>query len=165
MIKSYIQRTLIALLLPLPALQAQVVVTGTVTDSLSHRPVVGAVVQLANDTQGFVRTTNTDSLGGFRIDSVRPGPYIIGFFHPTLDSLGIDLSPKQLTVRQVAEERVDLAIPSAHTVVTHLCRATPNRDSTALLVGHVRDAERGQPRSGTVTVRWMELVIGNGGVT
>jgi carboxypeptidase family protein/TonB-dependent receptor-like protein len=164
MLKRFIQQILIVLLLPLPLLRAQVVVTGTVTDSLSHRPVVGAVVQLANNSQAFVRTTSTDSLGVFHIDSVRPGSYIIGFFHPTLDSLGIDLSPKQITVPQAAEERVDLAIPSAHTVARQLCRSTPN-DSTALLVGHVRDAETGQPRSGTVTVLWMELLIGKGGIT
>jgi Carboxypeptidase regulatory-like domain/TonB-dependent Receptor Plug Domain len=165
MLTRYIQQTLIALLLPISMLRAQVVVTGTVTDSLSHRPVVGAVVQLANDALRFVRSTNTDSLGVFRIDSVRPGQYIIGFFHPTLDSLGIDLSPKQITVSQVAEQHVDLAIPSAHTVVTQLCRSTPDRDSTGLLVGHIRDAETGQPRTGTVTVLWMELLIGKGGVT
>jgi hypothetical protein len=162
--KRLISQILIGLLFPLPVLQAQIVVTGTVTDSVSHRPVAGAVVQLANDALRFVRTTTADSLGVFRIDSVRPGTYIIGFFHPTLDSLGIDLSPKQITVRQVAEERVDLAIPSANTVATQLCRSTPNRDSTGLLVGHVREAETGQPRTGTVTVLWMELTIGQGGI-
>ena len=85
------------------------------------------------------------------------------FFHPTLDSLGLDLLPRRLTVRP-GEQHDDLSIPSAWTVVTQLCRGTPMKDSTGLLLGHVRDADNQLPRTGTVTVFWMELVIGEGGV-
>ena len=90
--------------------------------------------------------------------------YIIGFFHPALDSLGLELLPKRVIVRGEPDQRVDLAIPSAWTLETQLCRGTPLRDSTGLLLGHVRDADTQQPRVGTVTVFWMELVIGNGGI-
>ena len=36
------------------------------------------------------------------------------------------------------EQRVDLSIPSPWTVVTQLCRGTPMKDSTGLLLGHIR---------------------------
>jgi len=98
------------------------------------------------------------------MDGVPRGSYIIGFFHPALDSLGLELLPKRVIVRGEPDQRVDLAIPSAWTLETQLCRGTPLRDSTGLLLGHVRDADTQQPRVGTVTVFWMELVIGNGGI-
>jgi len=68
-----------------------------------------------------------------------------------LDSLGIDLSPKQVTIAGGGEQRIDLAIPPAQRIATELCRGTTDRDSTGLLVGHLRDADTRQPRAGTVT--------------
>src|SRR5881396_1125291 len=115
---------LLAVLVPLARLGAQGSVVGTLTDSVNHRPLAGALVQLVADAGGGVKSATSDSLGGFRIEAVAPGSYIIGFFHPTLDSLGIDLLPKRVVVRG-AEQRVDLAVPSAWTVVTQLCPATP----------------------------------------
>ena len=163
-----LQLPLIALLLAAPPLRAQVAVTGTITDSLSGRPLAGALVQLAGEKTAahIVKSVITDSLGAFRIDSVARGTYIIGFFHPKLDSLGIELSPKQLPVSGSGDTRIDLAIPSAQHVVSQLCRSTTaTRDSTGLLLGHLRDAETGQPRVGAVTLLWMELLIGQGGIS
>ena len=154
---------LLALLLPASSLGAQASVIGTVTDSVGHHPVVGALVQLAA-SGSYAKSTTTDSLGAYRITDVPPGTYLIGFFHATLDSLGIDLSPKQVTVAAGGEQRIDLAIPPAQRIAAQLCRGTADRDSTGLLVGHLRDADTRQPRAGTVTVLWMELTIGQGGV-
>jgi hypothetical protein len=154
---------LLPFLFPVVSAGAQVSVVGTVTDSVGHHPVAGALVQIAA-SGSFVKSTTSDSLGGYRIDSVPPGSYLIGFFHPTLDSLGIDVAPKQVTVVAGAAQRVDLAIPPAQRIAAQLCRGTPDRDSTGLLIGHLRDAETRQPRIGTVTVLWMELTIGQGGV-
>ena len=154
----------VASLLNAATLRGQVTVTGTVMDSVSHRRLSGALVQLAPDSGSGLKSATTDSLGAFRIDSVRPGSYIIGFFHPALDSLGFELSPRRLVVTGGGEQHVELATPSASSVVDPLCRATPNRDSTGLLLGHIRDADTKMPRAGTVTLLWMELVIGQGGV-
>src|SRR5207249_2205281 len=112
------------------SLGAQVVVTGVVTDSVARRPLADALVQMAIERGSHVLTTTTNSLGVFRIDSVVPGTYIIGFFHPALDSLGIDLSPKRFVVRQAGEQRVDLAIPSASTIFAQLCKSSTPHDST-----------------------------------
>src|SRR5947209_19003993 len=96
--------------LPAASLHAQAVVTGTITDSVSHHPVVGAMVQLVPEgATNRVKSATSDSVGVYRIDSVVPGQYIIGFFHPTLDSIGIDLSPKRLTIAGAGEQRVDMA--------------------------------------------------------
>lgn len=153
----------LALLLRGASLRAQTSVVGTVTDSVGHHPVVGALIQIAGSAS-FVKSATSDSLGGYRIGDVPPGTYLVGFFHATLDSLGIDVSPKQITVVAAGEQRVDLAIPPAQRIEAQLCRGTADRDSTGLLIGHLRDAETRQPRTGSVTVLWMELTIGQGGV-
>lgn len=155
---------LLALLFPAASLGAQTSVVGTVTDSVGHHPVTGALVQIAG-SGSFVKSTTSDSLGRYRIADVPPGSYLLGFFHATLDSLGLDVSPKQVTiVAGVGEQHVDLAIPPAERIAGQLCRGTADRDSTGLLIGHLRDAETRQPRKGSVTVLWMELTIGQGGV-
>jgi hypothetical protein len=103
-------------------------------------------------------------VGGFRFDSLTAGSYIIGFFDPMLDSLGIDLTPKRIRVGPDTPTRVDLAIPSPRTIIAGLCTAASSNDSLGLLLGHVRDADSGLPRVGDVTVTWMELTIGQGGI-
>src|SRR4051794_37053936 len=100
--------SVLALIFPATSLHAQTSVVGTVTDSVGHHPVAGALVQIAS-SGSFVKSATTDSLGGYRIADVPPGTYLIGFFHATLDSLGLDVSPKQVTiVAGVGEQRVDL---------------------------------------------------------
>jgi hypothetical protein len=131
---------------------------------MHHRALDGALVQIVADSSRFSKSVNSDSVGRFRFDSVPVGSYIIGFFHPTLDSLGLELSPRRVVVKQGAELRADLMIPSAWTIETQLCRGTPMRDSTGLLLGHIRDADSQQPRVGTVTVLWEELSIGKDGM-
>ena len=163
MLHRRLRYALFGLLFSAVSLSAQATVLGTVTDSVGHHPVAGALVQLVG-SGSFVRSVNTDSLGGYRIADVPPGTYLIGFFHATLDSLGIDLSPKQITIAGGGELRIDLAIPPAQRIAAQLCRGVKDRDSTGLLVGHLRDAETRQPRTGSVTVMWMELTIGQGGV-
>jgi len=145
--------------------QAQVTVTGTVTDSVSHRPLAGAMIQIEAQPSRVVKMATSDSLGVYRVDSLAPGAYIIGFFHPALDSLGIDLSPKRFTITgPTGEQQVNLAIPPAEKIESQLCRSSTAQDSTGLLIGHLRDADTRMPRQGTVTVLWMELTIGQGGV-
>jgi len=157
-------RMFVATCLPIATLTAQGSIFGTITDSLHHRPLDGALVQIVGDSSKFSKSATTDSLGAFRFDSVPAGSYIMGFFHPSLDSLGLELSPRRVIVRHGSEQHVDMMIPSAWAIETQLCRGTPMRDSTGLLLGHVRDADTQQPRTGTVTVSWEELTIGQGGI-
>jgi hypothetical protein len=164
MLRHLIPSVLATLCFPIATLSAQGSIAGTITDSMHHRRLDGALVQVVADSSRFSKSVTSDSLGKFRFDSVPAGSYIIGFFHPTLDSLGLELSPRRIVVRQGAELHTDLMIPSAWSVETQLCRGTPMLDSTGLLLGHLRDADTQQPRTGTVTVFWSELSIGQGGM-
>ena len=94
MLRRFLRVVIATSCIPLASLAAQSSVIGTVTDSVNHHPLAGAMIQLANDSAKIVKSATSDSLGGFRIDSLAPGSYIIGFFHPTLDSLGLDLLPR-----------------------------------------------------------------------
>jgi hypothetical protein len=136
------------------------VVRGTVRDSIASTPLAGATVQLiaGND----VRSTNTDSAGAFRIDSVPPGTYTIGFFHPLLDSIGIE-SPAREIVVDNSENVIELAVPSPSRIKTAVCRNVS--DQSAVILGTVRDAVSGQPAKDViVTAEWLDYVINRGGM-
>ncbi|MGF7473775.1 carboxypeptidase-like regulatory domain-containing protein, partial [Salmonella enterica subsp. enterica serovar Minnesota] len=65
-------------------------VSGIVWDSVASVPLAGAAVQFAgqnNPSLSFNATT--DSLGQYLVPAVPPGRYLVGFFHPSLDALGI----------------------------------------------------------------------------
>ncbi len=138
-------------------------VRGTVYDSLRSRSLAGAMVQLLPSTKADTPyTVSTDASGRFRIDGVKPGHYVVGFFHDALDSLGVQLPP--ITVDILRETEIALFIPSAATITRGICGpSTPAADSTGLLIGHVRDAETGESVAGsTVIVTWFEITIEKG---
>ncbi|HEY4953808.1 MAG TPA: carboxypeptidase regulatory-like domain-containing protein, partial [Gemmatimonadaceae bacterium] len=78
---------------PVPASAAKAgtaAITGVVVDSLNGRYLRGADVII----EGAKTSLVTDSLGKFRIDSLPPGTYQVGVFHPLLDTLGISLASR-----------------------------------------------------------------------
>ena len=107
----------------LPALSAQRVgaqaarttVSGIVRDSISHAPLAAATVQLVapDSVARLGRSAVSDSLGRFRITDVADGQYMIGFYHPLLDSLGVEPPPRAVRVEGHQPVVVDLATPSA----------------------------------------------------
>jgi hypothetical protein len=141
---------------------------GTVYDSLAHKPLAAAVVDLAPapNTAGTAAGTTSDSLGHYEFDGVAQGTYILGFFHPRLDSLGIDAPIQQVSVGSAARARVDLAVPSAKRIRDAVCHASSNADSSGMLVGHVQSAATGGMVEGaTVTAQWALLWLANGHLT
>ncbi len=161
------------LLLITPAAAAQpaatsVVVSGVVRDTLARRPVAGAWVQIVawDGTAEFTRTARSDSIGRYRIDSVPAGRYAIGFFHPLLDSLGVQAATQEVRVGRRGV-RVDLATPTVSSLASALCE--PKRVGTAgssgLLLGTVRAAADGAPVPGaTVTAEWVEMTLRKGSI-
>ncbi|MHB1224441.1 MAG: carboxypeptidase regulatory-like domain-containing protein [Gemmatimonadaceae bacterium] len=138
-------------------------VVGMVTDSTVDRPLADALVQLSlisDPVVGF--SVRTDSLGEFEIDSVPPGRYAIGFFHPRIDSLSLREQVLGLDVADSVVTRADLGLPSPATVYAAVCGG----DGTeALLLGIVRDADTGEPvADGTVTATWSELLLDQRGL-
>lgn len=149
-------------------------VRGVVFDSLAMRPLAGARIQMVRTdalpaSRQFAATS--DSVGRFAFVGVPAGRYVIGFFHPMLDTLGIELLDRAIDVNGKALA-VTLGTPSAATLVTGFCGARDSirADSVAparptLLLGHVRDVRTATGiDSASVTLSWDEVARGPDGL-
>jgi hypothetical protein len=142
-------------------------VNGVVYDSIARLPLRGAIVQLmsADSLRHFSGATASDSLGRFAFDSVPDGRYLLGFFHPMLDSLGLQPTLREVSVSGSRAMRADLAIPSPARLRTTICGPQSSPDANGLVVGVVRGARDGAPISGAaVAGEWLELSITAKGV-
>lgn len=138
-----------------------VVVTGFVLDSLRELPLAGATVLISNTTF----TGTTDPSGRFRIvaHGLADGVYQVGFFHPTLDSLGISPPAQPVVINEGKASFVQLYVPSAQTVVASVCPDSSRTEARGLVMGVVRDASTEKPVSGVrVVLMWTGVsVAGN----
>jgi Carboxypeptidase regulatory-like domain len=145
---------------------AQTNVSGFVRDSLSGKPLAGAVIQLVPSATPWAagRTVRSDSIGRYAVDTVAAGMYLIGFQHPRLDSLGLDAVSRTISIdRGIRILRADLALPSGRTFVTSLCGA--RTDSSGAIIGRVFNADdQATISAGQVVVRWTDLRVGTSGV-
>lgn len=142
-------------------------ITGVVIDSLARRPLPDAWVQLvaADSSQVAPQTTTSDSLGRYAFSDVPDGRYHIGFFHPVLDTLGIELPIQVVTIGRQRAVRMDLAIPSPMLVRVSICNAKGVPDQGGVVIGTVRDARSRAPVAGAkVTADWLEVSVRLGGV-
>jgi hypothetical protein len=141
-------------------------VSGVVFDSLSMRGLGGSTVQLAAaGGQPWSRTTKTDASGHFEFADVPVGAYLLGFFHPKLDSLGLTSETRHLVLRTDEPMQTQLSVPSGRTIARTVCGASFVTESSGLLIGYVRGADNAMPRAGgNVIVRWAELVISRGSI-
>lgn len=141
-------------------------VSGIVHDSIDRGPLAGAIVQMiaADSTKRFSRTAISDPLGRYTFADVPVGHYTMGFFHPMLDSLGMGAPLREVYVDGPGSVRADLAIPSPSRLRAAICGPQSVRDSSALLVGVVRDARDHAPIGGaTVIGEWLEYSFRPGG--
>lgn len=141
-------------------------VFGVVFDSLAMRPLPRATVQfVAADDPTNVRTVTADDKGAFAFNQVDPGSYLLGFFHPRLDSLSLNSPLLRVDVRQPGALQASIGIPSGSTIVARFCGVSAARDSIGLFQGRVRNAS-GEPITSPAKVRvqWGELVLGTRGV-
>jgi hypothetical protein len=135
-------------------------ITGVVRDSIARAPLAGAIVQLvaADGADRAGRTVMADSLGRFTIGDVAAGRYALGFFHPMLDSLGLEPTLREVTVAERQSVRADLGTPSPARLRAAICGAQALADSSGIVVGIVRDARDGEPAaSAEVLGQWTEL--------
>ncbi|HEX9128217.1 MAG TPA: carboxypeptidase regulatory-like domain-containing protein [Gemmatimonadaceae bacterium] len=134
--------------------KAQIV--GVVVDSLNGRFLSGADVII----EGTKATLETDSLGKFEIDSLAPGTYQVGVFHPLLDTLGITLVTKPFRIGPDSSSFVLLAVPSAPTIIRGACADKPGGGDKSAVIGHVYDPETLQPiAQAEVSVAWAEIEV------
>nr|MBA2687461.1 carboxypeptidase regulatory-like domain-containing protein [Gemmatimonadaceae bacterium] len=143
-------RPLLLLALFARSMNAQATITGLVHDSISHTPLAGAEVQLvpADNPALLGHTATSDSLGRFTLTNVPKGRYALGFLHPMLDSLGVDVPPKVVFVDNDRSIRADLAIPSGGRLRAAICGPQSTPDSVGVVVGVVRDARSLTPVAG-----------------
>ncbi len=128
--------------------------TGLVWDSTRSRPLEGATVYLSGTQYAGV----TDVEGRFRLDEVPDGVFTVSFTHPRLDSLGVIAAGAEVELTAGETSEVDLAIPSAETILVESCRAEGLEEGAAVLSGSVRDPVSGEPIAGaTVRVEWQEV--------
>lgn len=135
---------------------------GTVVDSVHTRPLAGVrvVALAANSPSDGRRAASTDSLGRYRIDSLRPGRYLVGLESALLDSLEITLAPREVAVAEGAVATTDLALPPATKLRSAVCSGAALPTDRGVLYGHVVDAATEAPLAGAVvTVAWRELTV------
>lgn len=152
-------------LLFLSAMQAavgQATVRGSVYDSVAHAPLALATVQLvsADDPAKFARSVAADSIGRFSFADVPAGRYMLGFYHPRLDTLGVDAPAREIRVAGRRSVDADLGVPGAARLVRGICGDRPSGEISGVLMGVVRDARSREP-IGNVTVagEWFDLLL------
>ena len=137
---------------------AQVTVRGTVWDSLANSPLPGAVVQMVRaDNPSQRLTAATDSTGAYIVTGATTGIWVLGFTHPVLDALGLELPLSRLGINDAQRIEVPLAIPGRETLARRWCG--DSLASTGLWVGRVRDATDGAVIPGAaVDIQWTTFV-------
>lgn len=138
------------------ATTGQAHIVGVVIDSLNGGYLSGADVIV----QGSPALTQTDSLGRFRIDSLTPGMYQIGVYHPRLDTLGLMLATQPFRVGPDSSSTIVLAVPAAESIIRATCPAQSGGKASSAIIGHVNDPETLQPVVGAeVTAVWDEIEV------
>lgn len=133
-----------------------VTISGVITDSLNGGYLGSAIVSVS----GTPRMAISDSLGRFRIDRIAPGRRRIDVFHPFLDEIGMALVTPPMELRPNDTLSLNLAFPSAATIVRMLCRADDRKLGPAAVFGQILDAESEQPIEGArISVEWYEYVF------
>ena len=141
-----------------PVIQTRV--SGIVFDSVSMKPLVGALVRMvrANDPS-IGRSAVSDTSGSFHYDSVASGAWLASFLHPTLDSLGLEPGIVRVEIADGSALTMPMFTPSGRTLFATLCGAAFPSEY-GVVVGEVRRADDDSPIVGaTVEVDWPEWVL------
>jgi CheY-specific phosphatase CheX len=132
-------------------------VAGSVVDSIHGGvPLPGAVIRV----NGVNREAKTDANGQFKIDSVPAGNHSLSLMHPLLDTLGIGITTREIPFTAGNTLAVEMAIPSAQTVLERSCAAAWRARGPSALVGKVLDADTDTPLVGAkVSLVWYQLSL------
>ncbi|HEX5970996.1 MAG TPA: TonB-dependent receptor [Gemmatimonadaceae bacterium] len=156
----------VAFLLAAPALAAQTPasasVQGTVMDSIHAKPANGAMVFLTRTSPepSEFRSAITDDKGRFHFDSLSAGRYSMSYATAYLDSLGVGMPARELTLAEGQRARVDFATPSGATLRAAACPGLTLAKGQGAVVGQVTDADTDRPlTTAHVAVSWMDLAV------
>ncbi|HJQ09602.1 MAG TPA: carboxypeptidase regulatory-like domain-containing protein, partial [Gemmatimonadaceae bacterium] len=131
-------------------------IVGAVLDSVNGGYLRGATILLDRAQ----RSTETDSLGRFQIDSLQPGTYQLGVFHPLLDELDMSIATRPFHAGPDSASVVVLAVPSPGTIVRSRCQNLKGEAGSSAVLGHVHDPETLAPVVGAeVSIAWTEIEV------
>ena len=142
------------------------IVSGIVYDSIAMRRLPAALVQLVPvaDPQGVTFGATTNENGRFRIDSVPPGQYLVGFFHEDIEAMGLVLPTRTTTIAGPRATLI-LSTPSPATLALALCPPPAPGQAGGTLTGFVRNADTGEPLPGSsVVMLWTDVTIDEHGL-
>src|SRR4029450_4331621 len=130
-------------------------VAGSVVDSIHGGvPLQGAIIKVGD------RQAKTDANGRFQVDSIPPGSYSLTLIHPLLDTLGISITTRAVPFQGGHTLAVEMAIPSAQTVLERSCAPAWRARGPSALVGKVLDADTETPLVGAkVSLVWYQLSL------
>jgi hypothetical protein len=100
---------LAALLLALPASAQSGLITGTVTDMATLKPIAGLTVTATSPNLQGERTVVTDARGGYHVPQLPPGPYVLRFEAPGYPGW----TRAGISIRVGSTRRIDVAVPPA----------------------------------------------------
>ncbi len=131
------------------------VVSGTIVDSATGRPLRGARLRLRETG----RVAFSDSAGRFDFGAILPGQYTLLTNTLSLDSLGA-VSGMGLPVTEMMASIV-VRVPNAFRVLPAVCRLSPETRATWRTVGVVRgtvarDTGITDTTAATIVVQWMD---------
>ena len=131
-------------------------IAGVVIDSLNGGYLSGATILI----DGMKASAESDSLGRFLFDSIPPGTYQLGVFHPRLDTLDISIVTRPFHVGVDSASVLLIAVPSAATIVRQRCPPPSDAIGQSALIGQVKDPETLQPVGGAeVSIAWSEIEV------
>lgn len=141
-------------------------ISGTVSDSLSHEPLKGAIIQFAPAADpSRIRSASTDSTGFYAIDSLPTGTYLVGLLHDRVDQLGLDGMAIQVRIADTGRVELPLGLPSAASYMALKCPGNSAESGTGVFSGRVRSSSgrslEGQAR---VRVQYTETTVSAGGI-
>jgi hypothetical protein len=143
-------------------------ISGRVYDSVAKAPLFGATVQLVPSKLGSMppMQATTDSGGGYTLNGVPAGAYVLGFYHAVLDSIGIEPPFVRIEVggaTKPASLRVDLGVPGPARIIAAACGSPRDTSALGMVAGRLYDAtSRDVVGGGTVVAEWQRVGLANG---
>lgn len=123
------------------------------------KPLAGAVIRLDSSDV----TTTADENGRFRLDGIPPGLHHLRVEHPMLDTLGVALRSPVENFRAATPIVMQMATPSAETLIRMVCTPAWRARGPAAFMGRVREADTDAPAVGAkVSLVWYEIDVSAG---
>jgi len=137
-------------------------IAGVVFDSLNGRPVAGAIVQLvdAADPTRPPFTVTSDTLGEFAAPEVEQGRYVATFYHPRMDSLGLEPPTVLIDLEGPTGLWMDLSFPAGWRLRAMYCGLQSLTNHGGVMVGRAADARTREPMAGAVIAAdWLDMGV------